>query len=67
MIRVKNYEMWNTSITTLVGVSPKVNMVCGSCSYYFSKRFPISETAAGNPKAICPACGIVNYVPIMSS
>jgi DNA-directed RNA polymerase subunit RPC12/RpoP len=57
--------MWNTSITTLWGKSPKVEMICGKCSYHFSKRFDLIEFKVGYPRVICPYCNTLNSVPIV--
>jgi hypothetical protein len=64
-IKVKYFEMWNMSISMLFGKTPKVHMVCGKCSHYFSKRFNFSDFRDGNPKTLCPNCYTVNYVPIV--
>ncbi|MEM4994916.1 hypothetical protein WKH56_20340 [Priestia sp. SB1] len=64
-IRVKAYSMWNTSISTLFGKSPKVKMMCGNCEYVFSKRFEPIHFYKGYPKTLCPSCSRLNYVPIV--
>lgn len=63
-ICVADFQMWNTSISMLWGKSPKVNMLCGNCHYSFSKRFEPIDFKNGYPKALCPNCSKVNYVPI---
>lgn len=63
-VRVKNFECWNMSISTLFGKSPKVNMLCGKCLYHFSRRFEPMDFRNGHPKAVCPNCSTLNYVPI---
>lgn len=66
-IRVKQFKCWSTSISMLFGKTPKVNMVCGKCGYYFSKRFNRSDFECGfigMPITVCPTCKQVNYVPI---
>jgi hypothetical protein len=64
VIRVKNFSAYNTSISFLWGKTPKVDMECGNCSYFFSKRFEPVDFRNGHPKAMCPSCSTVNYVPL---
>ena len=52
------------SIAQLVGKTPNVDIVCGNCSYHFSKRFNVSECKGQNPCAICPKCGETNKVSV---
>ncbi|MGD1416476.1 hypothetical protein [Bacillus stercoris] len=66
-IMVKQLQCWGTSISMLFGKTPKVNMACGKCSYYFARRFgryDFEYGYRGMPIAVCPTCGQVNYVPI---
>lgn len=63
-IQVKSFEMWNMSIAMMWGKTPKVNMVCGDCSYHFSRRFGVEDFLNEYPKTLCPYCETVNYVPI---
>lgn len=63
-VRVKHFSMWETSISMIWGKTPKVFMVCGSCSYSFSQRFSPIDFKSGHPKVLCPNCQTVNYVPI---
>jgi hypothetical protein len=63
-IMVKNFECWNMSISMLWGKTPKVSMLCGKCYYSFSRRFEPIDFRNGYPKALCPSCSAVNYVPI---
>lgn len=63
-IPVKYYEMWNMSISTLWGKSPKVKMVCGKCSCSFSRRFKPIDFQNGFPNTLCPCCNTLNSVPI---
>jgi hypothetical protein len=64
-IRVKDFEMWNMSISLLWGKSPKVSLICGKCSYTFSKRFELIALKHRNPKVLCPCCNTRNYIPIV--
>jgi hypothetical protein len=66
-IRVKDFECWNMSVSMLWGRTPKVEMICGYCNHYFTKRFSFYEMRHGNPKVMCPHCYTVNYVPIVVS
>lgn len=66
-IQVKDFDGWNMSISTLWGKSPKITMVCGKCSYTFSRRFESIDFRIGYPKAMCPNCRTINYVPITVS
>lgn len=66
-VRVKDFECWSTSISFLFGKTPKVNMICGHCSSYFSKRFTPTDFRNGYPHAMCPTCTTVNYVPLTVS
>lgn len=46
------------SISMLIGKSPKIHIKCGKCSYWFSRRFDLSEFP--NPIAKCNHCGTIN-------
>lgn len=63
-VRVKAYSTFESSISFLFGKTPKVSMLCGSCSFQFSKRFSPIDFKNGHPHAMCPKCHTVNYVPI---
>lgn len=65
-VKVKGFETWNMSVSFLFGVTPKVTMICGECSYVFSKRFRQIDFQylRKYPQAICPACSVTDYVPL---
>lgn len=63
-VTVKAFESWNMSLSTLFGKTPKIKMLCGNCTGYFSRRFDVYEVNRRFPRAVCPHCGVVNKVPM---
>ena len=63
VVKCKDAELFNMSVSMLFGKSPKCNIQCGNCEYWFSKRFDIIN---GKLEAIgmCPYCDAINTVPI---
>jgi hypothetical protein len=66
-IMVAKFTSWNTSLSFLIGKTPKVTMWCGECRYEWSTRFRPIDFQNGYPKSCCPNCGQVNYVPLKVS
>lgn len=66
-VEVKGFGGFTTSITTLWGKTPKINMMCGKCEYVFSKRFHTFECIEQYPRTKCPDCSTTNFVPIIKT
>ena len=65
-VTCKKFNMWNTSISTLFNVSPKVNVTCGKCKKDFSKRFDLDQFEHQlYPMLTCPHCKTKNRIPIV--
>ena len=59
-VKAKDFEGWNWSITMFFGWSPSFEITCGNCEYEFSARFKTHRRI----EAICPACNIINVLPL---
>lgn len=60
MVNVKKLEMWNTSISTLINVSPKIKYLCGKCGSYNATRISLDAIKNNAPYVVCKSCGEIN-------
>lgn len=60
MVNVKKLEMWNMSLSMLVGKSPKIKYVCGKCGFYNETRIPVVAIKMRKPYVVCSHCGEIN-------
>lgn len=60
MVKVKDLEMWNLSLSMLFGKSPKIKYICGKCNRYNETRISTSAVEMGYPYVICLYCGETN-------
>ena len=64
MVKAKQYELWNMSVSMLFGVSPKITFKCGTCSHWSSGRASMANINRNNGLLIaCPYCGETNKIP----
>jgi predicted SprT family Zn-dependent metalloprotease len=64
MVNVKRLQMWNMSLSMLIGKSPKINYICGKCDSYNETRISMNAVRMGRPYVICSYCGEVNDTKI---
>lgn len=64
IVNAKSVECWQMSLMQLFGKTPKVDIVCGNCSYEFARRFDVSECRGQNPITECPRCSVKNRLHI---
>lgn len=67
VVTCKNAEMWNKSISMFFNRTPKIDIWCGECGHYFSRRFSLDEIDSDGVYAICPECKAINNIPIKFS
>lgn len=60
MVHVRKLQMWNMSISMLVGKSPKIKYICDKCDSYNETRISINSVKAGKPYVLCGYCGEIN-------
>lgn len=60
MVNVKNLEMWNMSLSMLLGKSPKIKYACGECGMYNETRIFLNSVRLGCPYVKCSLCGEIN-------
>ena len=60
-VKAARVSAWDTSISTLFGLSPKFTIECGNraCGFVWRTRTAVMD----NPTAMCPACRAVNIIP----
>jgi len=64
MYTCKRFEMYNMSLSTLFGKSPKISYICEKCNYYNETRISIRAIKSGSPYTQCKTCGAINRIPI---
>lgn len=62
IVKAKDVEGWNMSISMLFGTSPKFHIQCGKCLRWFSRRFDMDDFP--HPITKCPYCRTANEVPL---
>lgn len=60
MVNVRKLEMWNMSLSMLVGKSPKIKFLCGKCGSYNATRISLDAVKNGAPYVVCKNCGEIN-------
>lgn len=65
VVRARGVEGWNMSVSMLFGKSPKLDIKCGKCGGWFSRRFDLDDLP--NPITRCPRCKTHNEIPIKYS
>jgi DNA-directed RNA polymerase subunit RPC12/RpoP len=60
MVNVRKLDMWNMSVSMLIGKSPKISYVCGKCGMYNKARISTNAIKMGSPYVVCEHCGEVN-------
>ncbi len=67
MVNVRKLEMWNMSLSMLVGKSPKIRYICGNCDSYSETRISVNAIRLGRPYVLCPYCGEINDTELVLS
>lgn len=57
IVRAKAFNGFRSTILQVVGIGPKMTVVCGKCRRTFSKRI---DVAINNPVLQCVHCGSLN-------
>lgn len=60
MVKVRKLEMWNMSLSMLVGKSPKIKFICGKCNSYNEARISLDAIRCKKPYVLCFRCGEIN-------
>jgi hypothetical protein len=60
MVKVKNLQMFNLSLSMLFGKSPKIHYICGKCNSYNETRISVCAVELGRPYVTCSHCGEIN-------
>lgn len=64
MVKAKQYQMWNMSISMLFGASPRVDFKCGACGNWSSGRGSTANiNRNGGLFIACQCCGETNKIP----
>lgn len=65
MVKCRNFEMWEMSLSMMFGRSPKVNFRCGKCGNWSSGRGNIENVNRNGGLLIpCSHCGETNKIPV---
>lgn len=64
MVECRDFNMWNMSLSMLIGKSPKVSFLCGKCDGFNEGRIPMGAVRCGRPWLTCMHCGETNYIPV---
>lgn len=65
IVRARDFNGWNMSVSMIFGKSPKLDIQCGKCGKWFSRRFDLEEFP--DPVTKCDYCRTVNMIPIKYS
>ena len=60
MVKVRELEMWNISLSMLLNKSPKIRYICGKCGSYNETRIPLATVRFKKPYVVCSYCGEIN-------
>ena len=63
-VRCKCFSMFDMSLSTLFGESPKIKYICGNCEGHNETRIPVESIEYGRPYTRCKFCGTTNVIPI---
>lgn len=67
IVECENFCMFNMSVATLFGKTPKIKYLCGKCGRYNTGRLDIAEVYWEVPFIDCKYCGATNRIPITFS
>lgn len=60
MVNVKDMSVWNVSISMIIGISPKIEYICGKCGSYNTARISMESIKIGKPYVVCKLCYEIN-------
>lgn len=60
MIKVKRLEMWNLSVSMMIGKSPQIKYKCGRCGSYNKTRISMEAIKRRKSYVVCSYCGEIN-------
>ena len=63
-VRCKKFQCWNWSPAMLIGISPKIEYLCGKCGKYNKGRFNSDSYDRDGGHLRCAHCGEDNIIPV---